>query len=107
MNVGEKLAGFMMNIGDKELFYATDKKNVTDRIAHTFIDVIGNIKDADPELIIRCKTDKATMKDIKKRIDNATLELVDTGKVKFYKLETRFMSERIPYDESNCLVIFY
>ena len=98
--------GFMLNIGAKELFCESSKKNITDSIAFRFIDKIGELRNASAKWITNCKNDKETIRDIKRRIDKATLELIDTGKVKYYSVKAKFMSECIPLHDAECLIIF-
>lgn len=64
--------GFLLTIGNKELFYKTDKKNVTKQILDTFIDKIGEIKNLSSDFIERCKNDERTLKDTRYRISKAT-----------------------------------
>lgn len=101
-----KYVGFTMNAGKVELFYNSNGKNITNSIARKFIEQLGTAKNLDKDLLEKAKVDPATLKDIKRRIDRATLELVNTGKVKFFKLETKWSSMSIPIEEAACLVMF-
>ena len=98
--------GFAMNAGKIELFYKSNGKNITSGVARKFIEQIGAAKNADKDLIERAKTDPATIRDVKRRIQRATLEVKNTGKIKFFTLETKWSTLNIPFDEAACLVIF-
>lgn len=98
--------GFLLTIGNKDLFYKTDKKNVTKQILDTFIDKIGEIKNLSSDFIERCKNDERTLKDTRYRISRATLEKRDTGKNQYYNISGKNFTLNIPLNESECLIIF-
>ena len=101
-----KDVGFAMNAGKIELFYKSNGKNITSGVARKFIEQIGAAKNLSKDLIEKAKTDPATIKDVKRSIDRATLEVVNTGKVKFFHLQTKWSTLNIPFSEAACLVIF-
>lgn len=99
--------GFVLTLGNKQLFYVTDKNNVTKNVLHTFIDKIGEIKNLCIDLIERCKTDEPTLKDLKYRIQSATIELKEIKTIKYYSIVGKNFTESIPEKEAEkCLVIF-
>ena len=98
--------GFLLNVGNRDLFYCTDKKNITKPILNAFIDKIGEIRNLSPELIDRCKNDEPTLKDLRYRINKVSLEKRDTGKIQYYNISGKYFTINIPLNESECLIIF-
>lgn len=100
------MTGFVLTTGNKHLFYVSDGKNITSSIVEKFVDKIGELRNLTSEYIARCKADSYTMKDLKRRIDRATLEKVDTGKIEYYKMSGKYFIHCIPLDEAECLIVF-
>lgn len=99
--------GFLMNIGNKDLFLISEKKNITDDIARAFINKICDIRNKPVELKERALNDKPTLNDFKRRIDKATLEHKKTQNGYEYDsvVSKNFMLS-IPNEEKDSLIIF-
>lgn len=100
------MEGFTLNIGKKELFYKSNGRNITNTVLEKFIDKIGETKHLSSDLVEKCKSDQATLKDLRRRVCRAKLELKNSGKVEYYKLSGKGFEMSIPIDEAECLVIF-
>lgn len=98
--------GFTLNVGRKEFFYVTNRRNINDKVAEKFVDKLGEINNLPAEFIEKCKADSATMKDLKRRIMPATLEKRNTGKIEYFNLRGKCFSISIPMEDLKCLVVF-
>ena len=94
--------GFLMNIGNKDLFLISEKKNITDDIARAFINKICDIRNKPVELKERALNDKPTLNDCKRRIDKATLE----HKNEYDSVVGKNFMLSIPNEEKDSLIIF-
>lgn len=94
--------GFLMNIGNKDLFLISEKKNITDDIARAFINKICDIRNKPVELKERALNDKPTLNDFKRRIDKATLE----HKTQYDSVVGKNFMLSIPNEEKDSLIIF-
>ena len=94
--------GFLMNIGNKDLFLISEKKNITDDIARAFINKICDIRNKPVELKERALNDKPTLNDFKRRIDKATLE----HKNEYDSVVGKNFMLSIPNEEKDSLIIF-
>ena len=73
--------GFLMTVGNKDYFLEAKTTKRTDKVCAAFIERIGTDRNKSRDLIERAKADKATLDDIRRRIDAATLSkrITDNG----------------------------
>lgn len=92
--------GFIFTHGKIEIFLVTDTQRKTDKIARAIIDAIATARNTPAEVIERAKEDAATIKDIKRRTDAATLEEKTTPKgTKFYRIAGKYFSFNYPEED--------
>lgn len=78
--------GYYMVTGNKAWFYRTDAQKKTKAVIHAFIDTIGTHRNVSADLIERCKKDKATIEDFKRRLTPATIEKKELPTITFYTI---------------------
>lgn len=100
------LNGFLLTLGDRELFLISNGKNVTKGIIDKFIEEIGRVNNKSPEIITQSKENENVIKRTRFLISRATLEKIDTGKVIYYSIKGKDFLINIPESESDCLIIF-
>ena len=78
--------GFLFNAGNKDFFLESNSANITDKIARKFINALCDLRNVGDALRETSLYDPATLKDVKRRIEKATLEHKDTGKVTYWTI---------------------
>lgn len=76
-----KKHGYIFNTPKYNIFLETANRR-TDTTAAAILDIIGELYHSNPETIKRAKTDRATLDDIKKRLQPATM--TDNGTRRSY-----------------------
>ena len=102
------MEGFILTIGQHDYFYKTDATNKTDKIARAFIHKIGDHRNRPAELIEKASNDPATLKDIKYRMDKATLDKIVTDRgYTYYRIKGKDFSFGYPVEDfKNDVVVF-
>lgn len=91
-------AGFVFNFGNKELFYISDSKVITDKVVRAVINKVCDIRGIDSDSKIRQSAlyDKRALADFRKRIQHAQLVKHDTGKIIYYTISGKNFSWSFP-----------
>ena len=64
--------GFLFNTPNYNIFLVTSGRR-TDAAAAAVLDIIGELYHSNPDTLKRAKTDRATLEDVKKRMQPATM----------------------------------
>lgn len=99
--------GYYMVTGNKAWFYRTNAQRKTKAVIDAFIDTIGSHRNAPADLIERCKADKATIEDFKKRLSPATIEKKSLPTVTFYTISGNNFTENMPETDFNNSVFVF
>ena len=97
--------GFFFEFKNRAIFLVSDSANITDKIARKFINVVCDLRQVSDSIRNAALYDGATLKDFKKRIDRATLERINTGKIVYYTIKGKGFTLCFPEDEFKETVI--
>ena len=96
------IKGYLFNGKNEMLFFVTNARR-TNKTAAAIIDYIGKRYNPNhPETTERAKKDPATLKDVKKRMEAATMEANETRR-RFYNTPAGFFE--VPVDDPTTIII--
>lgn len=91
--------GFWFTYRSSGIFLKSDATNITDAIARKFINQVCDYKGVGDAIRKQALYSPDTLKDFKRRIDKATLEHKDTGKITYWSIRGNGFTENWPEDE--------
>lgn len=97
--------GFFFEFKNRAIFLESDSANITDKIARKFINAVCDLRQVGDGIRNSAIYNEATLKDFKKRIDRATLERIDTGRLVYYVIKGKGFTLSFPEDEFKETVI--
>jgi hypothetical protein len=98
------MRGFALTRGNFIYVLESEGKNVTDNVAHKFVEAICNRLNMPDETRKLVYEDKKFIKDLKYRISRCTVDTRKAGKISFYHIEGDNYTENIPFEESSCII---
>lgn len=97
--------GFLFELRNRAFFLRSDSTNVTDKIARKFINAVCDYRGVGDSIRQSALYSKDTLNDFKKRIDKATLQMHDTGKIVYYTISGKGFTLNFPEEDFNQEVI--
>lgn len=91
--------GFYFTFGNKGIFLQSDAKNLTDHIVRKFINAVCDYKGASDAIRDTALYNQADLKEFRRRIDKATLSLIDTGKITYYSIQGNNFTVNYPEED--------
>jgi len=92
--------GYVFTHRKTRIFLITDAQRKTDNVARAIIDTIATARNTPAEVVEAAKADAATLKDIKRRTDAATLEENTTeGGFKWYTIRGKHFILNYPAED--------
>ena len=91
--------GFWFTYRNSGIFLKSDATNITDAVARKFINAVCDMKGVGDAIRKSALYNPDTLKDFKRRIDRATLEHKDTGKITYWSIKGNSFTESWPEED--------
>lgn len=91
--------GFWFTYRNSGIFLKSDATNITDAVARKFINAVCDMKGVGDAIRQSALYSQDTLKDFKRRIDRATLEHKDTGKITYWSIKGNGFAESWPEED--------
>lgn len=103
----DNAAGFTFNFGNRELFYISDAKMITDKVVRAFINKICDVRGVGDSIRQASLYSKPTLADFRRRISPAMLEKHITNTMTYYTISGKNFSWSFPEaDFKNDVILF-
>ena len=101
------VAGYVLNVGNKDYFYQSDAKIITDKVVRAFINKICDVRGVGDSIRQASLYSKPTLADFRRRISPAMLEQHVTNTVTYYTISGKNFSWSFPEaDFENDVIVF-